>query len=150
MAPKRKLTAEKDKKCINETCEYHDKVGSMVKTGRSGKNAYFQCRRCKRGYSSTYGTIFRRKKTAPEEIIRVLKSLAEGNSIRGAGRIFDHDKNAIINWLKQAGEHCEKVERQLIDKFDFSQAQVDELWTFILKKTTHPLGANTTKQKHKT
>lgn len=147
MAPPRTREAERDRKCINAECEYHNKIGSMIRMGNSGKNEYYQCRRCKKGYSSTYGTIFYKKKTDPEEMVKVLKSLAEGNTIRGAGRIFKHDKNAIINWLIAAGKHCDEFEKQAIDKFNFNQVQIDELWTFILKKTTHQVGEEEIKQK---
>ncbi|MCP4049507.1 MAG: hypothetical protein GY730_02220 [bacterium] len=147
MAPPRKNPIEKDRKCINAECEYFNKEGSMAKAGKSGKNDNFQCCKCKKGYSSTYGTIFRRKRTEPKEIVRVLKSLAEGNSIRGASRIFGHDKDAIINWLKQAGQHCEKFEQELVDRFNFTQVQIDELWTFIVKKTTHAVEKKGLKKK---
>lgn len=137
MAPPRRKEADTKRVCIRPECEYYGKTGSMIETGRSGKNSCFQCRKCRKGYSATYGTIFYQKKTKPAEIMRVLKALVEGNSIRGASRIFGHDKDAIISWLKQAGEHCKKFEEVMVKEFNFSQIQVDELWTFIQKKTTH-------------
>lgn len=139
--------AERDRTCKNPECEYHEKIGSMIKTGKSGRNDYYQCRRCKRGYSATYGTIFRRRRTQPEEILKVLKGIAEGNSIRGAGRIFGHSKDTVIDWLKDAGKHCESVEKELVNQFNFNQVQIDELWTFILKKTTHAVEGKIPKQR---
>lgn len=66
MAPKRCLPTEKDRSCKNPDCEYYGKIGGIVKIGKSGENDYFRCRKCRRGYSATYGTIFRRKKQRPK------------------------------------------------------------------------------------
>jgi IS1 family transposase len=41
---------------------------------------------------------------------------------------------AILLWLKRAGEHCEQVSHYLMHNLHVAQAQLDELWTFVLKK----------------
>jgi len=133
--------------CINTDCKYHDTPGSIVEcgtSGTSGRNQYFRCRACNKRFSETYGTIFSNKKSTPKEIVQVLKALAEGNTIRGSGRIFEVSKDTVISWLRQAGQHCEKVEDVLVGDFNFSHIQLDELWTFIVKKTTLPVVRNKT------
>ena len=136
MAAKIRREAERDRRCINEGCEYYNKTGSMV-WHKGGKNGYLQCRRCRKGYSPLRGTLFYKKRVNPEEIVMVLKTLAEGGSIRGCERIYGHHRDTIIKWLKEAGRHSERVEQELIGQYEFNQVQVDELWTFIRKKTTH-------------
>jgi transposase-like protein len=136
--PHRQPTA--DQACVNEDCEYYKKVGSVIRIGikkGSGRHPYYQCRDCKKQFSATYGTLFANKKTSEEKIAQVLKALAEGNSIRGASRIFKVSKDTVVKWLKEAGEQCDAVEKILAKSFDFNQVQLDELWTFIIKKTTH-------------
>ena len=144
------LPVLKDRGCVYKDCKSFEKPGSIVRagiSGTSGKNQYFRCRHCKRGFSSTHGTMFANKKKTPDEIVRVLHSLAEGQGIRGSSRVFKYSKDTVLAWLKEAGSHAEQVERQLVQQFNFNQVQIDELWTFILKKTTLPLVQKNTLRK---
>ena len=137
---KRHVKNEEDRTCVNEKCEYYKAVGSVIRIGikvSSGRHVYYQCRECKKQFSATYGTLFANKKTSEEKIAQVLQALAEGNSIRGVSRIFNLSKDTVISWLKEAGEHCDEVEKILAESFNFNQVQLDELWSFIVKKTTH-------------
>lgn len=138
--PKRKLAIDPNAKCVNSKCNFYQKTGTVVKLGvrpQSGKHIQFKCRKCAKQFSETYGTMFANKKTSDAQITQVLKALAEGNTIRGCGRIFNHSKDTVIAWLREAGLHCSEVEEMLTGKFDFNQVQLDELWSFIVKKTTH-------------
>jgi len=137
---KKKKRIVKDQCCVNPDCEFHKKAGSIVSLGirkQSGRHKQYQCRSCRKQFSETFGTIFANKKTDEDKIVQALKALAEGNTIRGTGRIFKVSKDTVVSWLREAGAHCDKVEELLVEKFNFTQVQVDELWTFIVKKTTH-------------
>ncbi len=137
---KRKLIVDPHIGCVNPECEYYNKAGSVVNLGvikQSGKHNQYKCRKCHKQFSETFGTLFANKKTSAKQITQVLKALAEGNTIRGSSRIFKFSKDTIISWLKEAGQHSDSVEKLLVKKFDFNQVQLDELWSFILKKTTH-------------
>lgn len=41
-----------------------------------------------------------------------------------------------MQWLRQAGEHCEQASTYLMCNLQVEQAQLDELWTFVYKKQT--------------
>lgn len=139
MAQKR-LPIEEGIVCVNPDCPHHGKSGTVVKSGKSGKNTImYCCQYCKKRFSETYGTLFHHKHKDHKLITQVLQSLAEGGTIRGTGRVFEISKDTIITWLVEAGKHCAEVEKMLIGKFNFTQVQVDELWSFIGKKTTHPV-----------
>lgn len=60
--------------------------------------------------------------------------LAEGMGIRATGRVFGVKKDTILLWLCRAGEHSSIVSAYLIRNLHVEQAQLDELWTFVLKK----------------
>ena len=64
-------------------------------------------------------------------------ALAEGNSLRGTGRIVDVDKDTVCGWLDRAGRHCRAVTAWLFDNFHITECQVDELWSFVRKKEAH-------------
>ena len=63
-----------------------------------------------------------------------MRALAEGNSLRGTGRIVGVDKETVGDWLDVAGRHCRVVAAYLFDNLHISECQLDELWSFVYKK----------------
>ena len=63
-----------------------------------------------------------------------MASLAEGQSIRATARIFGVDKDTVLFWLRRAGQHSQQVSAYLIVNHKVKQIQLDELWTFVVKK----------------
>jgi hypothetical protein len=61
--------------------------------------------------------------------------LVEKGSIRGTARAMGVDKDSVALWLKRAGEHCEEVTKYLLRDLNLSQVQIDEIWTFVKKRT---------------
>ena len=66
-----------------------------------------------------------------------MRALAEGNSLRGTGRIVEIDKDTVCDWLDRAGRHCRAVTTYLFDTLHITECQVDELWSFVRKKEAH-------------
>jgi hypothetical protein len=66
-------------------------------------------------------------------------AVIEGGGIRAAERMTGVHRDAITKWLKRAGQHAELVEEMLVKGLNVSEVQMDEMWTFILKKTTIPI-----------
>jgi type II secretory pathway component PulL len=66
-----------------------------------------------------------------------MRALAEGNSLRGTGRIVDVDKDTICDWVDRAGRHGRAVTTYLFDTLHITECQVDELWSFVRKKEAH-------------
>ena len=66
-----------------------------------------------------------------------MRALAEGNSLRGTGRIVEVDKDTVCDWLDRAGRHCRAVTTYLFDTLHITECQVDELWSFVRKKEAH-------------
>jgi len=67
-------------------------------------------------------------------VIRAHKGLAEGLGVRATARVNDVDKDTILRWLKRTGQHCQQVSECLMQGLELTQAQMDELWTFVRKK----------------
>jgi len=63
-----------------------------------------------------------------------MRALAEGNSLRGTGRIVEVDKDTVCDWLDRAGRHCRAVTTYLFDNLHITECQLDELWSFVRKK----------------
>ncbi len=80
--------------------------------------------------------VLRCARRGPNDTI-AMRALAEGNSLRGTGRIVDVDKDTICDWLDRAGRHCRAVTTYLFDTLHITECQVDELWSFVRKKEAH-------------
>jgi IS1 family transposase len=66
-----------------------------------------------------------------------MRALAEGNSLRGTGRIVGVDKDTVCDWLDKAGRHCRAVTAYLFNNLHMTECQLDELWSFVRKKEAH-------------
>ncbi len=125
--------------CPNVNCSDYGKIGNgnIRLKERYGKNntALLRCATCKKCFSETRGTVFFGLHTQKEKVLQALAIFAEKGSIRGTARAIDVDKDTVQIWLKKAGEHCEEVCEYLFRDLNLSQVQIDELWTFVKKRT---------------
>jgi IS1 family transposase len=94
----------------------------------------YRCEWCQQCFSETQGTAFFSLKTPAKTVYQALTALAEGVSIRSTARIFEEKPETILLWLRRAGEHSQQVSDYLLRDLHVSQAQMDELWTFVRKK----------------
>lgn len=130
--------------CVTQDCRGYGKFGPhpdhwIVGAGRyftqcNDWQQMFRCQWCGKRFSETQGTVFFGLKTPAETVYRALTALAEGVSIRSVARIFGERPETILLWLRRAGEHSQQVSAYLLRNLHVSQAQLDELWTFVQKK----------------
>jgi transposase-like protein len=97
----------------------------------------YECLCCHKRFSARKGTPFFGLRKDNARIFKALHMLAERGSIRGTARVTGVTKDTVCRWLKIAAAQCEKVNACLIKDMNFDQAQLDELWTFVKKKTTY-------------
>ena len=102
--------------CWNKNCtEYNKKGQGNIKPayydGKDKDILILQCHVCKRKFSENKGTMFFRKQTKKDIIVKALKATSESTGIRATGRIFDINKNTILSWVHQSGTHSEKLEK---------------------------------------
>ncbi len=130
--------------CVVKDCRGYGKFGGhpdhrIVGAGRyltrhNGWQQMYRCQWCGQRFSETQGTVFFGLKTPAETVYRALTALAEGVSIRSTARIFGERPETILLWLRRAGQHSQQVSDHLLRNLNVSQAQLDELWTFVHKK----------------
>lgn len=92
------------------------------------------CRTCKTRFSERRNTVFFGLHTDEETVSRVVRCLAEGNSIRATARIMDLDKDTVHRIFDRASSHCQKVLDSLMVDLHMEECQLDELWSFVKKK----------------
>jgi len=110
-------------------------VGTGTYTIKGGEiRQMFECKWCHTKFSETRGTVFFGLKTPSETIYHALGCLAESMGIRPTARVFQVKKDTVLRWLRRAGQHSAQVSDYLMRNFQVEQVQLDELWTFVLKK----------------
>lgn len=119
--------------CDNPDCPDYGKVGAGNIRIHSHKERRYRCLSCRKTFSETKGTFFYRLRTNRKDVLEAIAMLVERNSIRAIARIKGVKANTILHWLDLAGQHAAEVSEYLIRDLHLTQAQVDELWTFIKK-----------------
>ena len=65
---------------------------------------------------------------------RVVRCLAEGNSIGATARIMGIDKDPVYRVFDRASSHCHKVFNELLKGLHLGECQLDELWSSVKKR----------------
>ena len=126
--------------CPNEACKDfglrgQDNLKRQFAYGVNKDRLMLLCRTCKFRFAETRCTAFFGSKYTSEEIGSILRTTAEGVGVRATGRILGLDKDAVNRVILKAGVHCAKVLENLLVQLDLTEVQLDELWTFLEKKT---------------
>ncbi len=132
--------------CPNDECQSYGKLQkdqlrpNIVKYGKSKSGAQrYKCKICGKVFTETKGTIFYRKQTDKEDILKTIAQIAEGLRISSASRVMGHTEDTISQWLKEASHHAETVEQILLCDYKLEQAQIDGLWSYVKNKGSKKL-----------
>jgi len=93
-----------------------------------------KCAVCDRYFSERVGTAYFGLRENERLFTIAMTALAEGNSLRGTGRIVSVDKDTVCQWLSRASDHCARVSGYLLKNLSLQECQLDELWSFVHKK----------------
>jgi transposase-like protein len=126
--------------CPNPDCDDYGKLQSedqtnIIKFGktRAGRQRH-KCKTCNRTFVETKGTIFYRRRTPEDEIIDTLTLIAEDSRISSLARAKGHTEETIIDWIRAAGQHAERVEEMLLAEHRIERGQLDGLWAYVRNK----------------
>jgi len=126
--------------CPNAECPFYRQPGPghrIVGNGHCGhdkRHQFLRCQACGTAFCERRGTVFFGLKTEEQTISRALTALAEGQGLRSVARTFNVDVETVRRWLRRAGEHAALVSDYLLRNLPVTEAQLDELWTFVRKK----------------
>ena len=123
--------------CDNPTCLDWGRVNAGNIRVFSYTEQRYYCATCNRTFSADKGTLFETLRSEHDAVVEALALLTERNSLRATERLTHHDHNTVLHWVDLAGQHAAQVSRVLIRHLHLTQAQIDELWTFV-KKTGAP------------
>ena len=98
--------------CPHPQCTHYGQRGlgtHLVHCGADRGIPRLLCTRCQGTFSVRQGTAyFGVRAEEPNDTI-AMRALAEGNSLRGTGRIVEVDKDTICDWVGRAGRHGRAV-----------------------------------------
>ena len=134
--------------CPNDSCSDYGKCQSegqqnIIKFGQSkaGRQRY-KCNTCGKTFTETKGTLFYRRRTSEKEILDTLALVAEGNRVNSLVRAKGHKEDTVIAWVREAGQHAEKIEAVLLADYQLSRGQIDGLWAYVGHKGAKKLSRN--------
>ena len=126
--------------CPNESCPDRGKLQTDQQRNikRAGKTKQgrqrYKCKTCRQTFTETKGTILYRRRTPEEEIVETLAFIAEGVRVSSLARVKGHKEDTILDWLRTAAQHTEKVEDVLMAKYQLERGQLDALWSYVGNK----------------
>lgn len=126
--------------CPNKHCPCYGipfRQGQLVKNGHSHGQAQALCKSCGGSVTLSYATAYYGLESEPAIFEAAIRALAEGNSIRATGRIFQVDKDTVCEWLNRAALQCRLVALYLWTGLHVLECQLDELWSFVHTKEAH-------------
>jgi hypothetical protein len=77
-----------------------------------------------------------------KEILEAIAMIAEGMRISSVSRVKGYKEETISDWLKEAGNHAEKVEAVLLANYQLERGQLDGLWSYVGNKGAKKLSRN--------
>ncbi len=123
--------------CWNANCSAYGQVslGNIRKFGRtpSGTQRY-QCTSCRHTFVETIGTVFYGRRRSQHTIIECLALLAERNSLAAIHRVKGVKEETVMEWLRIAAAHVERIEALLLANCKLTRAQLDAMWAYVGNK----------------
>lgn len=115
---------------VTHTCP---KCGSehMVRNGHDYKgDQKYHCKAC-----GSYGTLDAQRGYDERTYTQVKHAVLERISLRGIERLFGISRRTVAEWIEQWADQLPPLETTLADAQVDDVLELDELWSFVLKKT---------------
>lgn len=94
----------------------------------------WRCKLCNRTFAIGPIRLLDDVHTPDLKIQMLVHLIAEGISLRGAGRVLRLAKQTVQKIHDTAGTNCREFMERVITGISASDVEVDEIWTYILKK----------------
>lgn len=134
--------------CPNPTCSHYKLMNrGNVKSiatyeTQSGKRRIFQCRECGEQFSETRETVLFDLRTPEEKVMIVLKLLLCKVELTAISFAIGVTEETILMWLQRAAQKAEEINQHLMREVEVTRVELDELWSFVLRKRSKSAEAN--------
>lgn len=120
--------------CTNSDCKHFNEIGSGNICTGSKQQGQVYCNACSSRWVITKDTFFFGLRSDTALIISVLKDLSEGKGRRAVERTSGVCMATQNRWILRAAEHIETISNYLEQDIHLDRVQIDEFWSYILKK----------------
>jgi len=100
-----------------------------------GTIRYIHCNDCGAEFSERKGTPLFDLRIPEERAFDVLRHISEGCGVRGTSRLCAVKTGTVTRLVKRCGEHFKRWHDQRVRGVSVHEAQLDEKWSFVGKKT---------------
>lgn len=97
---------------------------------------FLNCRACQAQFSERRGTPLFDLRLPKAKIFDVVKHLAEGVSERKTARLTGVSRVTVNRLVVLVGDHAKAIHDELVRDLDVPEVQMDEMWSFVKKKTS--------------
>jgi transposase-like protein len=131
-----------DVACPNEECKQYGLTGqgNIVGNGtyetKSGRVRKYICRTCGGIFCDRSNTMFYDLRTSEEKVVLALKLIVKGLSQRSTAEVLEVCPKSVSTWISRASDQSEAVTETQLKDLNVSRVEMDELWTFIGKKSS--------------
>lgn len=119
--------------CDQKCCPDFGEIGTHNIRIYSHVELRYYCTTCNHTFSADKGTFFETLRTDRNVLLDAVAMLVERNSLRAISRIKHCKPKTVLHWLDLAGQHAAAISKHFIRGLHLTQAQIDELWTFVKK-----------------
>jgi transposase-like protein len=123
-----------NRKCKDHGLRNHGNIAVRGKYGKDKQRDLLYCRTCGKRFASTHGNALFGMHIPADTVRAIIHHAAEGVGVRATARLLGLDKDTVNRVILRAGEHCAAVLSSLLASLELTEAQLDELWTFVKKK----------------
>ena len=123
--------------CLNPDCPDCQRTSgvNLVLYGKDMRGGQrYKCNTCQKCFSERKGTIFYRKKTDEGLIVSSLSSIGKGARLSTVSTSIGKKADTIGKWVKEAGQHAERLETALFGGYQVGASEVDGLWSYVKNK----------------
>ena len=125
--------------CVNPLCPDNGarSHGNLsIRTGKGGGCwRVLRCGTCKAEFSERKGTAMWGTTMPPDKAESIAKHLKEGCGIRKTGRLVGVSKDSVTRMALRLGRHAQAQHNKRARGLKVREAQADEKWAFVGKKT---------------
>ena len=123
--------------CWNQECIDYCKVNNdnIIKFGRTAKGTQrYRCKTCGKTFVENIGTVFYGRHHSRDTILKCLALLAERNSLASIHRVMGIKEETVMDWLREAANHVEKIEDLMLANYKLTRVQLDAMWSYVGNK----------------
>jgi IS1 family transposase/transposase-like protein len=125
--------------CHNENCSEHgvsggDNIRIRRIYGINHDRIMYYCKACKHEFAATTNTPMFRSHLPLDKVAEICDLSAKGTNISSIAEKVGSSKAAVIRHIRLAGQHAAAVSESLIKDLQLTEVQLDEMWSFVLRK----------------